>query len=166
MRHRLAALQIKIRAIRLPPAECRLPIATRPRPLAQHAALRRGEGRECAPQQRQCLGERVAFERTQPAVDDLPERIVVDEQRAAILQQPLDPCGRIGGRSGAGERQADAAGGLFRAEYAAIQQDPAGAPGQQAVDAGAGMRVIGKAAQGWPAMPRDARRSEAARPRR
>ena len=62
--------------------------------LAHLTAFRRGEGRKGSAEQGEHQGEILARQLGHPAVEDAPEDLIVKQDQAISLEQPLDPGGR------------------------------------------------------------------------
>src|SRR5262249_27043041 len=72
-------------------------------------------------------------ERGEPAVDALPQRLVVEEQRRAAAEEALGPRAGALGRLGGGQRQPGPARRLGPVERAAVEEEPHGAAGEEPV---------------------------------
>src|SRR5262249_56457208 len=99
--------------------------------LARGGARGGGEGRERAGEGGRELPERRLVGRGEPAVDALPQRLVVEEQRRAAAEEALGPRAGALGRLGGGQRQPGPARRLGPVERAAGEEEPHGAAGEE-----------------------------------
>ena len=112
--------------------------------LADGASLALRDRREGASQEGQQFGKERPVEAGEPFVEDREQGAAVDQDRAALLQEPLDPGGGRHRAGCAGQSEAKPVAGLLRIEGPVVEQQSHGASD----DAAMHMALVGQAVKG------------------